>query len=35
MYFLALPGTMGLKLVLDYNKYMYCTIILGSMIKMI
>ena len=23
MYFLALPGTMGLKLVLDYNKYMY------------
>ena len=23
MYFLALPGTMGLKHVLDYNKYMY------------
>ena len=23
MYFLALSGTMGLKLVLDYNKYMY------------
>ena len=29
MYFLALSGIMGLKHVLDYNKYMY---ILGSMV---